>query len=180
MTWNILHNPIKQTGTLAEVYLDDNNTLIKKIYKEEGITVSGKPTVYTTGQIREAFENELHWLKELESKWVPELVDVGDNWLTQKYYGPDLLENYMSKTLWEDVPSISNQVIDMYKFFKEKNVFKRNGSLSNLTVHNGQLVAFDFKWARKRPTGIEMELKSYNEWLVKIDPDLTKTLTDMI
>ena len=63
MTWNILHNPIKQTGTLAEVYLDDNNTLIKKIYKEEGITVSGKPTVYTTGQIREAFENELYWLK---------------------------------------------------------------------------------------------------------------------
>ena len=180
MTWNILHDPVKQTGTIAEVYLSDDNTLIKKIYREDGITVSGKTTTYTIGQIKDAFENELYWLKELESKWVPELVDSGDNWLTQKYYGPDLLENYMSKTLWEDVPSISNQVIDMYKFFKEKNVFKRNGSLSNLTVHNGQLVAFDFKWARKRPTGIEMELKSYNEWLVKIDPDLTKTLTNMI
>ena len=68
----------------------------------------------------------------------------------------------------------------MYKFFKSHNVFKRNGSLSNLTHNNGQLIAFDFKWAKVRPDGLDMEIKSYKEWLNKIDPSLTGKLMQMI
>jgi hypothetical protein len=68
----------------------------------------------------------------------------------------------------------------MYTFFKENNVFKRNGSLSNLTVHNNQLIAFDFKWAKVRPEGIDLEKRSYNEWLSKIDKSLPTILQEMI
>ena len=78
------------------------------------------------------------------------------------------------------VPDIVEQVIEMYKFFKSHNVFKRNGSLSNLTHNNGQLIAFDFKWARPRPGGLTMETHSYKEWLSKIDPALTEKLMEMI
>ena len=78
------------------------------------------------------------------------------------------------------IPDIKEQVIEMYAFFKENNVFKRNGSLSNLTVHNGQLMAFDFKWARVRPEGIDLERRSYDEWLCKIDKSLSKILLEMI
>ena len=52
--------------------------------------------------------------------------------------------------------------------------------VSNLTVNKEQLIAFDFKWARLRPNGIELELRSYDEWLSKIDDSLPKTLRDMI
>ena len=86
----------------------------------------------------------------------------------------------MRKTLWDDVPNITEQIIEMYTFFKEKNVFKRNGSLSNLTVNEGQLIAFDFKWTRQRPKGIEMELHSYDQWLIKINERLPTTLRDLI
>jgi hypothetical protein len=78
------------------------------------------------------------------------------------------------------VPDIVEQVIEMYKFFKEKNVYKRNGSLSNLTLRDGQLVAFDFKWARLRPNGVEMELRSYDEWLSKIDSSLPNKLRELL
>lgn len=180
MNWNRLYTPGKDIGTIAEIYLNENKTLIKKIYKVDGITVSGKPTEFDQSDIVDAFDTELHWLKELESKWVPELEDEGENWLTQRYYGEDLLENYMRKTLWDDVPNITEQIIEMYTFFKEKNVFKRNGSLSNLTVNEGQLIAFDFKWTRQRPKGIEMELHSYDQWLIKINERLPTTLRDLI
>ena len=190
MTWNKLHFPVKKTGTIAEVYLNEDKTLIKKVFKVGGITVSGEATEFTEEQINRAFENEVHWLKTLKGKWVPELVQVGrffdkdgnseGNMLIQRYYGTDLLENYMSKTLWDDVPNITEQVIEMYEFFKENNVFKRNGSLSNLTMHNDQLIAFDFKWARVRPEGIDLEIRSYNEWLCKIDRSLPTILKEMI
>jgi RIO-like serine/threonine protein kinase len=178
--WNKLYFPVKNTGTIAEVYLNEDKTLIKKIYKVGGITVSGKVTEFTEEQINRAFNNEVHWLKTLKGKWVPELVQVEDNTIVQRYYGADLLENYMRKTLWDDVPNITEQVIEMYAFFKENNVFKRNGSLSNLIVHNDQLIAFDFKWARERPEGIDLEMRSYNEWLSKIDKSLPTILQEMI
>ena len=68
----------------------------------------------------------------------------------------------------------------MYKFFKEKNVFKRNGSLSNLTYNKNQLIAFDFKWSTKRPKGLEKEIYSYENYLNKINPELTNKLKELI
>ena len=69
----------------------------------------------------------------------------------------------------------------MYKFFKEKNVFKLTGALSNLTMNGNQLVAFDWKWARFRTDKyIDYEVISYEKWLSKIDSELVEKLKCMI
>ena len=74
------------------------------------------------------------------------------------------------------MPDIVDQVIEMFKFFKQHNVYKLNNALSNMTVNGKQLVAFDFKWARKRPEGRKEELFSYSEWMSKIDNKLPRML----
>ena len=111
--WNIIFDPLKQTGTLAEVYINSDQTLIRKEYKVGGITVSGEPTKFTEEQINRAFNNETHWLKTLEGKWVPELVSAEDNIIVQKYYGTDLLDLYMFGKLHTTIPDIKEQVIEM-------------------------------------------------------------------
>ena len=96
-----------------------------------------KKTFNYTGEDNQTFlRNEVFWLNYLKSKWVPELLEVGNNYVITKYYGPDL---NTSKVMPD-----KQQVIEMYKFFKEKNVFKINGSLSNMTMNGNQLVAFDW------------------------------------
>ena len=118
-------------------------------------------------------KNEVFWLNYLKGKWVPELLEVGDNYVVTRYYGRDLVEQkYMPDR---------QQVIDMFKFFKEKNVFKLNNALSNMTMNGNQLVAFDWKWARFRTDKYkDFEVMSYDKWISKIDNDLIKELKCMI
>jgi len=118
-------------------------------------------------------KNEVFWLNYLKSKWVPELLEVGNNYVITKYYGPDL---NTSKVMPD-----SQQVIDMHKFFKDKNVFKLNGALSNMTMNGNQLVAFDWKWAKFRTDKYkDFEVFSYEKWLSKIDTELVEKLKCMI
>ena len=118
-------------------------------------------------------KNEVFWLNYLKGKLVPELLEVGNNYVVTRYYGRDLIEQkYMPDR---------QQVIDMFKFFKEKNVFKLNNALSNLTMNGNQLVAFDWKWARFRTDKYkDFEVMSYNKWISKIDSDLVEELKCMI
>ena len=118
-------------------------------------------------------KNEVFWLNYLKGKWVPELLEVGNNYVVTRYYGRDLIEQkYMPDR---------QQVIDMFKFFKEKNVFKLNNALSNMTMNGNQLVAFDWKWARFRTDKYkDFEVMSYNKWISKIDSDLVEELKCMI
>ena len=118
-------------------------------------------------------KNEVFWLNYLKGKWVPELIEVGNNYVVTRYYGRDLIEQkYMPDR---------QQVIDMFKFFKEKNVFKLNNALSNMTMNGNQLVAFDWKWARFRTDKYkDFEVMSYDKWISKIDNDLIKELKCMI
>ena len=118
-------------------------------------------------------KNEVFWLNYLKGKWVPELLEVGNNYVVTRYYGRDLIEQkYMPDR---------QQVIDMFKFFKEKNVFKLNNALSNMTMNGNQLVAFDWKWARFRTDKYkDFEVMSYNKWISKIDSDLIEELKCMI
>ena len=118
-------------------------------------------------------KNEVFWLNYLKGKWVPELLEVGDNYVVTRYYGRDLIEQkYMPDR---------QQVIDMFKFFKEKNVFKLNNALSNMTMNGNQLVAFDWKWARFRTDKYkDFEVMSYDKWISKIDSDLVEELKCMI
>ena len=118
-------------------------------------------------------KNEVFWLNYLKGKWVPELLEVGNNYVVTRYYGRDLIEQkYMPDR---------QQVIDMFKFFKEKNVFKLNNALSNMTMNGNQLVAFDWKWARFRTDKYkDFEVMSYDKWISKIDNDLIKELKCLI
>ena len=69
----------------------------------------------------------------------------------------------------------------MYKFFKQKNVFKINGALSNMTLNGNQVVAFDWKWAKWRTDKYkDYEIFSYEKWLSKIDIELVEKLKCMI
>ena len=118
-------------------------------------------------------KNEVFWLNYLKGKWVPELLEVGNNYVVTRYYGRDLIEQkYMPDR---------QQVIDMFRFFKEKNVFKLNNALSNMTMNGNQLVAFDWKWARFRTDKYkDFEVFSYEKWISKIDSDLIEELKCMI
>tara|TARA_B100000965_G_scaffold104239_2_gene85823 strand:- start:361 stop:795 length:435 start_codon:yes stop_codon:yes gene_type:complete len=135
-----------------------------------------KKTFDYKGEDNFAFlKNEVFWLNYLKSKWVPELIEVGNNYVITRYYGPDLIKN---KTRPKD---LADQTLEMYKFFKEKNVFKLNGALSNMTMNGNQLVAFDWKWAKFRTDKyIDYEIISYEKWLSKIDSELVEKLKCMI
>ena len=51
-----------------------------------------KKTFNYKGEDNFAFlKNEVFWLNYLKSKWVPELIEVGDNYVITRYYGPCLL-----------------------------------------------------------------------------------------
>ena len=170
-----------QDGTIAEVHLNEDQTLIKKRYSVDGLTVSGKKSQHTSSVIADCFKTEIYWIERLQGKWVPPMIDIDETKqeIITEYYGPDLLTNYQAGTLLKDIPDIIEQVIEMFKFFKEHNVYKFNNALSNMTVNNKQLVAFDFKWARERPEGKEHELFSYTEWMSKIDNKLPEMLEEL-
>lgn len=122
-------------------------------------------------------KSEVFWLNYLKSKWVPELLEVGKNYVITSYYGPDLNKLHPMKR----PKDLANQTLEMYRFFKDKNVFKLNGALSNMTLNKGQLVAFDFKWARFRSNKfIDYEIFSYEKWLSKIDNELVEKLKLLI
>lgn len=161
-------------GTSVEVHIDEQEGLIKRYYKSDAITVNGAVTKKTHAEITESFEYEKYWLCKLESEWIPKTVEIGKDYIIQEYTGPALIDSM------PNLPDIKEQIIEMYKFFKFHGVYKRNGSVSNLVMNNNQLVAFDFKWARHRPIGIDMELRSYDEWLIKIDVDLPMQLRELL
>jgi|TARA_Y100001949_G_scaffold115951_1_gene98559 hypothetical protein len=122
-------------------------------------------------------KNEVFWLNCLKSKWVPELLEVGNNYVITSYYGPDLTKVHPLRR----PKDLANQTLEMYKFFKDKNVFKLNGALRNMTLNKGQLVAFDFKWARFRTNKYKnYEIFSYEKWLSKIDIELVEKLKLLI
>ena len=153
--------------------------MIEKLLKADGKRYIKKTFDYK-GEDNFAFlKNEVFWLNYLKSKWVPELEEVGDIYVITRYYGLDL--NTLRNNKFKLVDDLADQTLEMYKFFKEKNVFKLNGALSNLTMNGNQLVAFDWKWARFRTDKYkDYEIFSYEKWLSKIDSELVEKLKCMI
>ena len=169
-------------GTVVEVKVDKQKGIVTRQFKYDAITVSGKPTNRTKEEIDKFWNNEIYWIKQFENKSsyiIPTYdIDYVTRTITQPYMGPTLLD--YKPRLQSVIPDIEEQILDMYRFFKDINVFKCNGSLSNLLLHEGKIVAFDFKWCEYRPNNIEMELKSYDIWLSKISKDLPKKLRDLL
>ena len=56
-----------QDGTVAEVYVDQSKSVVKKIFKEGGTTVSGKKTKYSADVVSACFKNEVEWCHKLRS-----------------------------------------------------------------------------------------------------------------
>lgn len=181
MSWKQLKSQHDGLGTIVNVLVDEEQGLISRTFQAGYQTVSGKKHDFTADQVKEFYENELRWLEKLDGKWLPEFIANNNETQTiiQRYYGPCLLD-YLHTDLHTRIPNLKEQIVEMYAFFKDNNVFKRNGSLSNLTYNKDQVIAFDFKWAKERPEGIEMEKHSYHNWLNKIDSELPKVLELMI
>ena len=153
--------------------------MIEKLLKADGKRYIKKTFDYKGEDNFTFLKNEVFWLNYLKSKWVPELYEVGDNYIITRYYGLDL--NTLRNNKFKLADDLADQTLEMYKFFKEKNVFKLNGALSNLTMNGNQLVAFDWKWARFRTDKyIDYEVISYEKWLSKIDSELVEKLKCMI
>lgn len=180
MSWEVYKTQHKGVGTLCEVYLNKEDGLIKRKFLNNGITVSGKETRFSEKEVEDFFQNEIKWLKRLESPWLPKTVDINhkEQSITQEFYNEDLL--CFKSRVFEIVPDLIEQVLEMHRFFKKMNVFKRNGSLSNLTWNGAQLIAFDFKWANERPEGLSKEVYSYENYFVKIHPDLPSKLKSLL
>lgn len=180
LNWELYKTDHSGLGTLCEVYLNQKESLIKRIFKQGAITVNGSKTRFSEDEIQKFFTNEIFWLRKLEGHWLPKLIDIDEDSRTiiQEFTDESLLE--YKPYLKHKIPDVVEQIVEMYKFFKSKNVFKRNGSLSNLTLRNEQVVAFDFKWATERPNGIDREIYSYDHYLIKVDENLPQLLKDLI
>jgi hypothetical protein len=178
--WKTYRTIHKGVGTLCEVLINEQDGLIRRNFNKDSITVSGRKTRFNPQRINLFFDNEVKWLRELESEWIPKTVEINHNekYIIQEYYNDDLLcHKKKSKII---LPDLEEQILEMYKFFKSKNVYKRNGSLSNLTWNDNQLIAFDFKWAMSRPLGLEKEIYSYDNYLSKVNLDLPKKLKSLL
>ena len=179
--FELYKSPHYGLGTCVEVKINKKTGYISRQYTTDAVTVSGKKTTKTEKEIKDFFDNEVYWLTKLrDSKWLPKLIwiDRHNQTIYQEYNGPCLLD--IKSTIKDQIPNIVEQLVDMHKFFKQQNMFKCNGSLSNLTIKGSQVKAFDFKWATVRPNNLEMELKSYDTWLSKIDPILSVKLRELL
>ena len=112
----------------------------------------------------------LSWVEQGEGDLI--ITDV----IMEDSNGLDLLPYYQNDTLHTTIPNLVDQVIEMFEFFAKHKVYKINNSLSNMTVKNNQLIAFDFKWAQDRPNWKFIELYGYKEWMSKIDNKLPEIL----
>lgn len=175
------HASEKGLGTAASIYIDHAEGLLKKQYSVDGLTCGGIRHTHDIQQLRHFFDNEVFWLEKMQlSPFIPRLLFVNraELFFYQEYKAPDLLSVSLSG---EPLPEhLSERVLEMYRYFKTQAVFKRNGSLSNMTYYDGELKAFDFKWAMPRPLGLGMERRSYSEWLVKIDSELPGQLLKIL
>jgi hypothetical protein len=183
-----LYQSKNSRGSIAEVWIDVDAKLCKKYYKVDGITCQGRRPVFNDiDAIYEKFENEIYWSKRLRSPYVLELYEHGELtdtegfYLIQEYHGPDLMYYNHEKTLHTEFPDMNEQLIEMFKFFKEKNVHKINNSLTNIVGMNGKIKAFDFKYAVERsPITTHLELNGIQKWLAVMDRKLPLLLQEYV
>ena len=182
MIWE-LYTPYKDSyfdiGKISSVYLNENKTLIKRCFKPKGITVSGKQSTLSDDNVEQKWLTETQYLTKFQlMPWSPELIDINyeDRYTIQRYYGPDLLI-----AGFEDIPDIENQIVEIYKYFQQQNIYKLNGALSNMTKREKKVIMFDFKYTKPRSLEIKPQAEyEIDQWLSKISPTIVPKLKDMI
>jgi hypothetical protein len=178
-----LYTPYKYSsfdiGKISSVYLNEDKTLIKRCFKPRGITVSGKQSTLSDDNIEQKWLTETKYLTKFQlMPWVPELIDINyqDRYTIQRYYGPDLLI-----AGFEDISDIEQQIVEIYKFFQQQNIYKLNGALSNMTKRDSKVIMFDFKYTKPRSPEIKDQAEyEIDQWLSKISPTIVAKLKDMI
>lgn len=172
-------------GSLAEVWIDKEKKIVKKFYKADGTTITGKRPFHTTmEEITEHYNREIYWSTKAKSKFTVNTLDHGmlpeENgyFIIQEYLGPDLLHYYDSvDRLDKYIPDASKQLEEMFEFFQGHNFYKINNAMCNLINDNGKIKAFDFKYAVERKEEYRrFEEHSLDAWISKIDPKLPAIL----
>ena len=189
MAFELYRTATGSRGSLAEVWIDSDAGLCKKIYAADGTTIKGQAPLHSSkADITKLFGNEIYWSQKLRSKHVVKLLEFGEvpdrdgYYIIQEYHNPDMLHFYDKHTrLSHIIPDVTQQVIEMFELFRDSNVYKFNNAMCNLTFDGKQLKAFDFKYATERyPKDREYEWHSIMSWISKIDPKLPGLLEDLI
>lgn len=181
MSWH-LHTPHTQDpnlGKIVSVYLNEDKTLVKRYFVPGGITTHGQPTEESPEYIEEKWSNEVAALTRFDGfSWVPGLVEINEDerYIVQEYYGPCLLNQSFN-----DIPNLHQQIIDIYTYLKEIEVYKLNGSLANSTRNGDTLVMFDFKYMTKRTDDLRpYAIKEIDSWLYKFGGGIVQELKDLV
>jgi hypothetical protein len=192
--YHLFQTDIGSRGSLAEVWVDRENKLVKKYYKPGNITITGKSPRYTNiEEITNLFENEIYWSTKLKSKFVLEIYEYGKlndepgYYIVQEWMGTDLLHE-RGHTVKDEFPNLKiqfpdivEQLEEMFSFYQDHNLHKINNAMCNLTGANGKIKAFDFKYATTRTEESKiLELYSVDIWLSKIDSILKTKLRKYI
>ena len=112
-------------GKVTSVFLNDDETLIKKYYIPGGITVNGNPTEKSEEYINQKFETECNILTEFNGLWfMPELVEINteEKYIIQEYCGPDLLT-----AGFDGIENIEDQVVSIFEYISNAGYYKLNG-----------------------------------------------------
>ena len=166
-------NKMGELGRVCHVTLDSSKSYIKRTYTSKMPCVNGKinPYNYTEQEIKNFFLNDVKWTTVLDEHYVLKPIDIDykEQSITYPYYGLDL---YTDEEKFTSIRDFKQQILEMYTYFKEANIFKGNGARCNMVLCEGRIKAFDFKWARLRPENIKLELMSYEIWLKGADQSL--------
>lgn len=172
--------PGNELGRICHVSISNDRKYIKRQYTSTLPCVNGSvnPYNYSKETIKKFFENDIYWINKLDKKYVVKPVYVNNDTMEiiYNYYGQDL---YHDQDKFKSIKNFKEQILEMYEYFKKENIFKGNGSRSNLLLINGRVKAFDFKWTNIRPKGIKLELMSYENWLRAAEPSLELELKKM-
>lgn len=180
MTWYPFfpHYNHHQLGTLASLYLNQDKTLIKRCYINGGLSCSGNQIDKKELFLHRRWKSEVTYMKMFQDMpWTPRLVDYNeeDRSTTLEYYGPDLLQQNYSGM------NIEDQIIDVYRHFRDVGVYKYNGAKANMSRNGNQLIIFDFKIMSKRRQRFKQCAEyEIDTWLSKINQDLIPILKEMI
>lgn len=166
-------------GQIASVYLNEDRTLIKRHFTSNGITANGNPNGKDEDFVRTKFTNEFSALERFDGLWfMPKLVEINkkEKYVIQEYYGPDL-----STRGFQDIPDMEDQVVSIFRYIWDSGFYKFNGSLSNMTKKDGQVLFFDFKYTRLKSEEMRVyEEYSIDTWLSKISPNIVPRLKELL
>ena len=152
------------------------------IFKENGVTISGKKTKYPAEVVNACFKNEVEWSDTLRGRWLPELLEVHQSKqiIIQEYCGPDLLTYHMNNTLHKRIPDIVEQVTKMHEFFKQHNLnatlntpyaggfITRNYGIKQYGYHAVQIEVNKQLYMNERNYELSINLKKIQEIFSKL------------